>query len=95
METMAGTSLLDAGSGSGRSLWPPCGWERIRVHSFGLGTRKAVRMHKGIEAPTFSPQTDKWTVEEGHVLEVTYLSDWGSLKSFTRGVSCIIRDTCG
>jgi len=75
METMAGKSLLDAGSGSGLFSLAAMRLGADRVHSFDYDPH-SVACTKELKR-RFFPQTDKWTIEEGNVLDVTYLSRLG------------------
>jgi len=64
METMAGKSLLDAGSGSGLFSLAAMRLGADRVHSFDYDPH-SVACTKELKR-RFFPQTDKWTIEVPH-----------------------------
>jgi 2-polyprenyl-6-hydroxyphenyl methylase/3-demethylubiquinone-9 3-methyltransferase len=72
MNTMAGKSFLDIGSGSGLLSLAAMRLGASRVHSFDYDPQ-SVACAKELKRRYF-PQAEKWTIEEGSVLDCDYLS---------------------
>lgn len=70
-----GASFLDAGSGSGLSSLAALHLGAVRVHSFDFDP-ESVASTLAIRA-RFAPDTPRWTVEQGSLLDESYLRSLG------------------
>jgi 2-polyprenyl-3-methyl-5-hydroxy-6-metoxy-1,4-benzoquinol methylase len=74
-ETLAGKSFLDIGSGSGLFSLAAMRLCASRVHSFDYDPQ-SVACAKELKRRYF-PKAERWTIEEGSILDSTYLSRLG------------------
>lgn len=72
VETLAGKSFLDIGSGSGLFSLAAMRLGASRVHSFDYDAN-SVACTKELKRRYF-PKAERWTIEEGSILDCAYLS---------------------
>src|SRR5258706_14400043 len=73
MGTLEGKTFLDVGSGSGLFSLAAMRLGADRVHSFDYDPQ-SVGCTKELKQRFLPPETHRWTIEEGNVLDADYLS---------------------